>query len=57
MEDIVVLIQSVGFPAFVAVWFMLRDKRTLDVIEANTRAMQSLSDRVGNCPYNRGERP
>lgn len=51
INEVVSIISQLGFPVFVAVWFMFRDQKTVAVIEANTRAMQSISDKISACPY------
>ena len=47
MEEWVSLISQVGFPIAITFWFMLRTEKYL---EANTRTLQSLADKIDNCP-------
>jgi hypothetical protein len=39
MEEYITVIQAVGFPIFVSLWFMLRTEK---VIKANTEVMSKI---------------
>lgn len=49
MEDIATLIQSLGFPIFVAVWLLVRQKKSDEVIMKNTEALGAIKEVVENC--------
>lgn len=40
LKDIITLIQTVGFPIFIAVWFLIRTEK---VIQASTDALNRLA--------------
>ena len=42
-NEMVSIISSVGFPIFITIWFMMRTEK---YIEANTRTLQSLADKI-----------
>jgi hypothetical protein len=44
MNETTTLIQTVGFPIFVVLWFMFRTER---VLKANTEALISLTKLIG----------
>lgn len=48
MQDILTIINSVGFPIFVAIWMLVKDsqekKQTRETLERLTIAIQKLDD-------------
>lgn len=45
MEEAIAIVQSVGFPIFVTIWFMVRTEK---VIDRNTQAFIQFSEQIEN---------
>lgn len=46
--DILAIIQGVGFPIAITIWFMLRLEK---IISHNSETLEKLSLVIANCPY------
>lgn len=50
VDEFIPLIQGVGFPVFVAVWLLVEQKKSSDVINQNTAALAAIKEVMENCP-------